>query len=95
MLNLNLASKISYERILNNFQNEAVNRSGVLMEIILLGRSRRIFRFSGLFIQIRRSSFESSFKSKKSNIKCIKEDPLINNSSTHNIVLSNFRPAIS
>ena len=30
MLNPNLASKISYERILNNFQNEAVNRSGVL-----------------------------------------------------------------
>ena len=29
MLNPNLASKISYERILNNFQNEAVNRSGV------------------------------------------------------------------
>ena len=30
MLNPNLASKISYERSLNNFQNEAVNRSGVL-----------------------------------------------------------------
>ena len=30
MLNLNLASKISYGRILNNFQNEAVNQSGVL-----------------------------------------------------------------
>ena len=29
MLNPNLAAKISYERILNNFQNEAVNRSGV------------------------------------------------------------------
>ena len=31
MLNPNLASKISYERILNNFQNEAVNQSGVLL----------------------------------------------------------------
>ena len=31
VLNLNLASKMSYERILNNLQNEAVNRSGVLM----------------------------------------------------------------
>ena len=30
MLNPNLASKISYERILNNFKNEAVKRSGVL-----------------------------------------------------------------
>ena len=30
MLNPNLAAKISYERILNNFQNKAVNRSGVL-----------------------------------------------------------------
>ena len=30
MLNPNLASKISYERILNNFHNWAVNRSGVL-----------------------------------------------------------------
>ena len=31
VLNPNLASKISYERILNNFQNEAVNRSGVFV----------------------------------------------------------------
>ena len=31
MLNPNLATKISYERVLNNFQNEAVNRSGVYL----------------------------------------------------------------
>ena len=29
LLNPNLASNISYDRILNNFQNEAVNYSGV------------------------------------------------------------------
>ena len=34
MLNPNLASKISYERILINFQNEAVNRNGVLEEYL-------------------------------------------------------------
>ena len=36
MLNPNLASKISYERILKNFQNEAVNRSGVLLSLFSL-----------------------------------------------------------
>ena len=30
VLNPNLTSKISYETIFDNFQNEAVNRSGVL-----------------------------------------------------------------
>ena len=34
MLNPNLAAKTSYERILNNFQNEAVNRSGVLSRFL-------------------------------------------------------------
>ena len=52
MLNPNLASKISYERILINFQNEAVNRNVVLSRILQLHRSGLNKEFETMFKSI-------------------------------------------
>ena len=70
VLNPNLASKISYERILNNFQNEAVIRSGVLgiqgWPRMILPRlcgycGGAVNSITSVFMQLHRSGIELKF----------------------------------
>ena len=58
VLHLNLASKTSYEGILDNFQNEAVDRSVVFGEVSLL----RIEMLAILQITLERATLSYIFK---------------------------------